>query len=230
MRRVGCAALCAVMLLVATGCGQAKVEQGFPSTAPHPQPQEITFDGCPPQGSGGDGDLNMLKNRVDDGANGTFYDVDVNTLTALPYPVGVQRVRRANWDPNDAEDVALYEGAPLRTVGYILSVKHEGTESTNCQFADGQYRDFHVWLAPNAGDDRSKAIVVEVAPRVRSQRPGWTDSALFGLKGQRVRISGWLLMDQEHPEQLGQTRATLWEIHPIMHIEVANGPTWSKID
>ncbi len=73
-------------------------------------------------------------------------------------------------------------------------------------------------------------MVVEVTPRVRDQRPGWTDSALAALKGQQVRISGWLLMDQEHPEQLGQTRATLWEIHPIMHIEVNQGGSWQSID
>jgi hypothetical protein len=45
-----------------------------------------------------------------------------------------------------------------------------------------------------------------------------------------VRISGWLLMDQEHPEQLGQTRASLWEIHPILHIEVNEGGSWQSID
>jgi hypothetical protein len=228
MRRASCVSLCCLVLLLAA-CGRAQA-QGFPTNAPQPQPQEITFDGCPPNGSGGDGDLNTLKNRVDDAPGGRYYDVDVPTLTSLPYPQGVARVQRKNWDPNDAEDVAQYEGTPLRAVGYIAGVKHEGTESTNCQFSDGKYRDFHVWLTPTAGDDRSKSIVVEVAPRVRSQRSGWTDDALFGLKGQKVRISGWLLMDQEHPEQIGQTRATLWEIHPIMHIEVANGTGWSKID
>jgi hypothetical protein len=35
-----------------------------------------------------------------------------------------------------------------------------------------------------------------------------------------VRISGWLMMDPEHPDQIGNTRGTIWEIHPIMQIEV----------
>jgi hypothetical protein len=69
-----------------------------------------------------------------------------------------------------------------------------------------------------------------VTPRERDQRPGWTSSALSSLTGEQVRISGWLLMDQEHPEQLGQTRATLWEIHPIIHIEVNQGGSWQSID
>jgi hypothetical protein len=65
---------------------------------------------------------------------------------------------------------------------------------------------------------------------VRANRSGWDDSALSSLTGQEVRISGWLLMDQEHPEQLGQTRGTLWEIHPILHIEVNDGGSWQNID
>jgi hypothetical protein len=31
------------------------------------------------------------------------------------------------------------------------------------------------------------------------------------------------MLDQEHPDQLGKTRGTLWEIHPIMRIEVSRG-------
>ncbi|HEX8946148.1 MAG TPA: hypothetical protein VF785_23635, partial [Gemmatimonadaceae bacterium] len=35
----------------------------------------------------------------------------------------------------------------------------------------------------------------------------------------RVRIRGWLMLDQMHPESVGHSRATLWEIHPIMHLD-----------
>lgn len=50
---------------------------------------------------------------------------------------------------------------------------------------------------------------------------GWTDAKLKDLVTQKchVRISGWLMWDQEHPEQIGNHRATLWEIHPIHLIE-----------
>ncbi len=69
-----------------------------------------------------------------------------------------------------------YEGIAVRTTGYIVDVTHEGTESTNCHSID--YRDYHVWLAANRGIPKSKAMVVEVTPRVHDQRPGWTRSAL----------------------------------------------------
>jgi hypothetical protein len=49
-------------------------------------------------------------------------------------------------------------------------------------------------------------------------------------QNQRVRISGWLLFDQEHPEQLGKTRATLWEIHPIIKIETQQNGNWTTIN
>jgi hypothetical protein len=73
-------------------------------------------------------------------------------------------------------------------------------------------------------------MVIEVTPRVRDVRPGWSTSTLEGLVGQQVLIEGWTMLDEEHPEQIGQTRETLWEIHPIMHIEVNQGGSWTSID
>ncbi len=87
-----------------------------------------------------------------------------------------------------------------------------------------------MWLVAQASDDRSKSLVVEVTPRVQALRAGWTSSALSGMVGKQVRISGWLMMDQEHPEQIGQTRATLWEVHPILHIEENSNGSWTSID
>jgi hypothetical protein len=43
-----------------------------------------------------------------------------------------------------------------------------------------------------------------------------------------VRISGWILLDPEHPDQVGKTRATIWEIHPVMKIEVSTGGMWRE--
>jgi hypothetical protein len=80
----------------------------------------------------------------------------------------------------------------------------------------------HLWINANQSTDRSESIVAEVTPRLRAKHPKWTATAFNRLaqKHTRVRISGWLMLDQEHPEQLGETRATLWEIHPIMQIEI----------
>ncbi|HEY7832944.1 MAG TPA: hypothetical protein VIG30_05190 [Ktedonobacterales bacterium] len=231
MRRAGrLVILVGALVALLAACAGSAVDTGgaLPGNANHPQPKEETFQGCPPGGDGGDQSLNMRKNRVDDGDSGKFADVAISSLLALTWPKDIERVARDNWSSGDTATVNQNEGIAVRTVGYLLAYKHEGTESTNCHATD--YRDYHMWLAPNASDSRSAAMVVEVAPRINAVRSGWTSSAFSGLVGQQVRISGWLLLDQEHPEQLGQTRATLWEIHPILHIEVNQGGTWTSID
>jgi hypothetical protein len=229
VRRVLLPLLCGILLLFA-GCGSptTAVNTGIPADAAHPTPVDHTFHGCPPTGDGGDTQLNVRKNRVDDGENGSYHDVAMATILALTWPKDIERTNRANWSASDAAAVAQDEGIAVRVTGYIAGVKHEGTESTNCHDVDN--RDFHVWLVAQAGDDRSKSVVVEVTPRVNALRAGWTSSALSGMVGKQVRISGWLMMDQEHPEQIGQTRATLWEVHPILHIEENSNGSWTSID
>jgi hypothetical protein len=187
-------------------------------------PQDPSFHGCPAQGDGGDAILNTFKNRTDEG---NYVSVSLADLLALTWPKDTERVAHGNWSDSDRAEIARYEGAPVETTGYILDYKHEGTESTNCHASD--YRDYHMWLAVNASDSKAQSIVIEITPRVMAQRPGWAGS-LRDLKGARVRIRGWLLFDEEHPEQLGQTRKTLWEIHPIMHIEIDQGGNWVSVD
>src|SRR5439155_8976739 len=132
------------------------------------------------------------------------------------------------------------EGAPLTLVGYLAGVRLEGPESTNCGEQAANRRDFHVWLVgaraqrmPNSQlYDRRRSVVIEVSPRLREQHTQWTTTALRRLVGTntQVRISGWLMLDQEHPEQIGKTRGTLWEIHPITKIEAFTDGQWIDLD
>jgi hypothetical protein len=226
--------LTCAMALVACASGTTDTSSvgvgdgSFPVGAAHPAPNLNTFYGCPSEGDGGDPKLNTYKNRTDDGENGVFHDVSVATILSLPWPQTVGYAKRSTWSDAETQAIAQYEGIAVRASGYIVQVKHEGTESTNCH--DTTNRDYHIWLAANANDDRSQAVVVEVTPRVQALRPGWQGTRLSGLVGAQVRISGWLLFDQEHPDQVGQTRGTIFEIHPIIHIEVASGGAWSSYD
>ena len=108
----------------------------------------------------------------------------------------------------------------------------EGPESTNCHGADASFRDFHVWLSKAAGEDRTHSIVVEMTPAARTQHRNWTTDILNRLvrDRQRVRVSGWLLLDPDHPDQVGKTRGTIWEIHPIMRFEAQQGGKWIPLD
>ena len=77
------------------------------------------------------------------------------------------------------------------------------------------------------------AIVVEITPRVRALHPRWTlDRIAAIVRDQReVRVSGWLMLDQMHPELVGVNRATMWEVHRIMHLEVLEpGGAWVDLD
>ena len=75
-------------------------------------------------------------------------------------------------------------------------------------------------------------MVVELSPRLLDAHPKWPALANAAFQnGLQVRISGWRTWDQEHPDQIGGTRATLWEIHPVLRIEVqdAHG-TWVDVE
>lgn len=203
--------------------------QTLPADMPRPAPVTQTFDGCPAEGDGGDRALNQLKNRVDEGA---YVPVSLTAIVSLPWPPGIEQRRRANWSRRDAADVAKYEGVPVQVVGYIAGAKLEGPESPNCHGADAKYRDFHVWMTDTSSTDRRGSVVVEMTPRVRTTHPVWTVAALRKLARAKikVRVSGWLMMDQEHPDQVGRTRGTIWEIHPVMRLEVERGGRWVPLD
>lgn len=205
------------------------MDHGLPVMPVKPQPKEITFDGCPPAGDGRDTVFNRLKNRVDEGS---WVAVRFDSVETLPWPPSVERRARRQWSSADRKAVARWEGTPVSVEGYLAGAKVEGPETPNCHGADSKYRDWHIWLSPTPGKDRRRSIVVETTPRVRAQHPRWRIGALqkAARNGERVRISGWLMLDPEHPDQVGKTRGTIWEVHPIMRIEVRKGSGWESLD
>jgi hypothetical protein len=206
----------------------AATHAAIPAAAAWPTPQEETYMGCPPQGDGGDTQLNELKNRIDTGA---WQSVPLSDLLKPTWPKGTESTRRSSWSSSDAATVAQNEGRPVQAEGYLLLVRHEGPESPNCHSAT--QRDYHTWISVSPGTtaDRDHSLIAELTPRVVARNPGWgNQSAILKLTGQHVRLSGWLLLDQEHPEQMQKTRGTLWEIHPVMKIDVQQGGKWIDLE
>ncbi len=200
-------------------------------------PTEITLNGCPPEGGGGDTGSNFLKNRIDQAPN--YYPVEFDAVDQLPWPEGIENRIRAHWTITDTQEVARYEGSPIAVEGYVWGVEPNASgEQTNCGAKTAPLIDWHIWLIRSAGDDRTHAIVVETTPRVRKDHPGWTLEEVRKIRDDklRVRISGWLFLDPEHPEELPKkkgshaTRGTIWEIHPIMKIEVFQNGQWVSLD
>lgn len=186
------------------------------------------FAGCPPDGDGGDRQLNVLKNRVDSAA---WVPTPFASIVGLSWPVSVTRIFRAEWTRRDSVTVARNEDVPVSVEGYFSGAKVEGPEATNCHGAESKFRDWHLWLSANPGTDRRHSIVVETTPGVRALHPEWSMTKLHKLVRDStfVRVSGWLMLDQEHPEQIRKTRGTLWEIHPVMKIEMRRGGRWAPV-
>jgi len=203
-------------------------------TLPNPggiaTPVEETFRGCPPEGRGGDPQLNLLKNRIDE-AN--WQPATIETMLALRWPPATERRAMSRWSVADRAEIARNNGLPVQAEGYLLLVRQQGAESTNCGSASADEVDYHMWLAAQPNDNRgTKSVVIEATPRVRAKHPGWTLQNLEAVARQqtRIRISGWTMLDPEHPDEVGKSRGTIWEIHPIMKIEVAQpGGSWREL-
>ncbi len=162
--------------------------------------------------------LNLLKRRMTVPAPS---DMDNQaTLAAMVAPGD---------DTNRFDD---QKGATIE--GYVADVKVGGVESVNCHTHDPKYRDTHIELTLDPlHDDETKRVIVEVTPQWREVMAGkdvdWNTAALRAeLLGKWIKVTGWLLFDEEHANAAENTapgashiwRATVWEIHPITDIEV----------
>jgi len=232
-----------------TGAPASQIAEDWDKPAPQSNVLHADEGDCGTSGDGGDTVTNLRKNRIDVPA--AYHAVTWEAVNSLPYPTGAPK-SRVNWDPNELAQIAKYEGEAVSVEGYFYKVKIEssspsashGGESTNCHFRLASDVDWHMALTAHAEDGEDVAIVVETTPRVRQQHPNWTTAALkpwtfmigshpnASYNAQRVRISGWLMLDPEHQDMIdhGQ-RSTLWEIHPVTRIEVQDSTgTWTNLD
>ncbi len=222
------------MLIVAlSGCGLLQSIGGsntdyYPSNLPHSTPAVATFQGCPPQGQGGDPLLNTLENRTDDTPVNGYRVTDISTVMTIPTTPQVEGVNRSAWSSADAKRIALYEGTAVRTTGWGVAARKGGPTAANCM--SDTNRDWYLWIGTGAGDAPITTMVVVVTPRVAQNRPGWTDYTMRRLVGQVVRVSGWLVYDQEPPAFLANDRVTAWEIQPVMHLETLSQNQWINLD
>ncbi|HEX8991481.1 MAG TPA: hypothetical protein VF784_07360 [Anaerolineales bacterium] len=192
-------------------------------------PASFTLDGCPPEGKGGDPELNILKNRTDPGA---YADISFDTLTMLTWPKNVERLLMSEWPVSSRNFISQYEGTPVSVEGYIVALREGTPDSAQCNWTEGSYIDWHLSLTQNARDQRNQSVLAEVTPRIRMNHR-WTMDAIHSLLIDQhlpARLSGWLYFDPEHPGDLGVTRSTLWEINPVMQIEVLQNTRWVPLD
>ena len=229
----GNASAVAAAISIALGLTSAATSNFGPAAPPLPvavPPIVAPFvfpsaDPCPNDGDGGDPGLNQQKNRFtepgDTDMSSTIrYPSDV---IALPEPPGTGRQSRDSWSDGDAATIGGYEATGATIEGKIVRITPENKpkgESVNCHRYKTLY-DYHIFVAdtPDVGIDQ--AVVVEMTPRWRSVEPTWTVPAIRKLiKNQTpVRVTGWLMYDEEHTDQVGKYRATAWELHPVTRLQ-----------
>lgn len=225
--------LCSMLAVAVSGCGVINSIGGsntnyFPANLPRSTPSAQAFQGCPPQGQGGDPALNTLENRQDDAPPNGYRQTDIATVMTIPTTPQVAGKDRSAWASADTKRVALYEGSAVRTTGWVVAARKGGPTAANCN-SDAN-RDWYLWIGTGAGDNPHTALVVVVTPSIQHDRPGWTDYTMRRLVGQVVRVSGWLVYDQEPPPFVANDSATAWEIQPVMHLETLYLNKWINLD
>ena len=112
------------------------------------------------------------------------------------------------------------EAQAVELKGHLLNYRHEGAESPNCH--SDTRKDYHIWVGTvgadaSDSDARAESVVVELTPNIQDQHSDWAGK-LHSLMDRDVCVKGWLFFDHDHADQVGKTRGTQWEIHPIMKI------------
>jgi len=171
---------------------------------------------CPETARVAKDNLVALKNRSFPADNPQAFSID--QILQLRSPDAKNPKDRASWAARDRqlEQTAAY------AEGYVIAVKHGGPESANCNSREPDMQDLLLYLARSPDAPRSAAVLVEVTPRWRAANPGWSAQNLQRLAAYqtRFRITGWLMFDSNHLGDVGKTRGTPWEIHPVTKIEI----------
>jgi hypothetical protein len=223
----------ATLAVTLSGCGILNTIGGsntnyFPPNLPRSTPVATTFQTCPPQGQSGDPALNTLLNRTDDAPPSGYRQTDISSVITIPTTPQAENEPRSAWTADEASRIGLYEGAAVRTTGWIVATRELGPDPANC--GSSVNRDWAIWISTGAGDAMTTALVVIVTPRMRAERPGWTDYTMRRIVGQVVRIAGYIVYYQEPSPLVGANRGTTWAIGPVTHMEAYYQNQWINLD
>lgn len=187
------------------------------------------FNGCPPEGEGGDAELNLLKNRVDKGA---YVPVSLDSLLALTWPKSTERHLMSEWTPSSRAFISQYLGIPIVVEGYIEAIREGVSDPANCNRADEENHFWRLYLVKGPRDRRSQAMIAISTPQTRVGHTWTADYIRSVLVEGRVpvRLSGWLYFNPDYPQEIGRTRATLWEVSPVLQIEAFEDGRWNPLD
>jgi hypothetical protein len=169
------------------------------------------------------------------------------------YDSRLQSKRRGELTAAQKDQLDSYENQIVSLTGWLVLAYAGPPETTNC--GNAVFHDWHLEIFENPSDHAPQVgdptpIICEITPRteraIYRDNVGIQSLAGFfrrqdvsyqatGHKAQKVRVSGYLLWDDDHngSADVGSTveyfskngfhhpwRSTAWEIHPVMKIEV----------
>jgi len=198
---------------------------------------------------------NRMKNRWPraDLSACTVLDTAAFLKKVREYDSRIEGRRRGELSTAQKDELDSYENQIMCLTGWLVLAYAGPPEMTNCYCAT--FHDWHLEIfetpsdhAPQIGDPTP--IICEITPRTeqRLYRDGVRIQSLTGFfrrqnasyqatghKAQKVRVTGYLLWDDEHngSADVGSSiqdistngfhhpwRSTAWEIHPVMKMEV----------
>jgi hypothetical protein len=169
------------------------------------------------------------------------------------YDSRLQSTRRGELTSAQKDELDSYESQIVSLTGWLVLAYAGPPETTNC--GNAIFHDWHFEIFENASDHAPQIgdptpIICEITPRTERSlyREGIRIQSLTGFfrlqdrsfratrhKTQKVRVTGYLLWDDDHngSADVGSTiqyfssnrfhhpwRSTAWEVHPVMKIEV----------
>ena len=186
---------------------------------------------------GYDAYLNFLKNQT-----GPFLAANEPKVLARNDFASLDRNTPKDLSSRNHEDFRddlqnLHEGDTRAIVGYLYYAKPSGAETSNCKLTNEEDVDFHIGLGFTPKSKKAlgtihkpslalqqESVIVEMTPHTRKE--GWTDQSLQDNRGKAVKVTGQLMIDNEHnnPAQncgFGNAdtskcwRMSAWELHPV---------------
>ena len=172
---------------------------------------------------------------------------------AADYDRQIEKKHRRDMNPDQKGKVAELEKEIVSVTGWLVLAYQGVPETTNCKSAD--FLDWHLELSPAPANHPAQVgdptpIICEITPRtqallfrsgIRIQKlaaffrlPDLSFAAT-GSKAHKIRVTGFLIWDDEHNKpdnDVGSTigwfsgegyhhpwRSTAWEVHPVLKIE-----------
>ena len=177
-----------------------------------------------------DPELNKRKNIRSDNQQSLLRSI--KWMKALPDPTNLTECGSRD------ELKQLGEGQKVTVVAWALTARKGSVEKCNCDLGDEANTDNHIVLVdrnvkePTLEKDEDRSVTAEFTPRVRLDHPNFTRATLNHLidpnwkKSQNnasgkllVRVTGLLMYDSAHFFGDPLSRATNWEMHPVLKFE-----------